>query len=150
MLLDHNYLMILDIDNFKSINDRYGHSVGDIALTAFARHLRSNMRKGDTAIRWGGEEFVVIYRGLDDEDAMWQVVTRLLTQPIVIPDLPAPITFSAGIIRIRDYLSVADAITLADELLYHVKQHGKHNIAYYHRQKIRLVRRTPAASSPAA
>ncbi|WP_310597459.1 GGDEF domain-containing protein [Aeromonas aquatica] len=140
MLLDHNYLMILDIDNFKSINDRYGHAVGDIALTAFAHHLRSNMRKGDTAIRWGGEEFVVIYRGLDDEDAMWQVVTRLLTQPIAIPDLPAPITFSAGIIRIRDYLSVAEAVTLADELLYHVKQRGKHNIAYRQGLEIRLVK----------
>lgn len=150
MLLDHNYLMILDIDNFKSINDRHGHAVGDIALTAFAHHLRNNTRKGDTAIRWGGEEFVVIYRGLDDEDAMWQVVARLLAQPVVIPELPTPITFSAGVIRIRDYLSVAEAVTLADELLYHVKQHGKHNIAYYHRQKIRMVRRMPGSSSPTA
>lgn len=149
MLLDHDYLMILDIDNFKSINDIHGHGVGDIALAAFARHLRGNMRKGDTAIRWGGEEFVAVYRGLDDEDAMWQMVTRLLAQPIKIDELPAPLTFSAGIIRIRDYLSVTEAVTLADELLYHVKQHGKHNIAYYHRQKIRLVR-TPATPSSAA
>ncbi|MNH07897.1 putative diguanylate cyclase YdaM [compost metagenome] len=124
--------------------------MGDIALTAFAHHLRNNTRKGDTAIRWGGEEFVVIYRGLDDEDAMWQVVARLLAQPVVIPELPTPITFSAGVIRIRDYLSVAEAVTLADELLYHVKQHGKHNIAYYHRQKIRMVRRMPGSSSPTA
>lgn len=140
LLQDHDYLMVLDIDDFKSINDNHGHRVGDIALTAFARHLRSNIRKGDTAIRWGGEEFVTVYRGLGDEVAMWQMVTRLLAQPIRIDELPSPITFSAGIIRIRDYLAVADAVTLADELLYHVKQHGKHNIAYRQGKEIRLVR----------
>lgn len=72
LLQDHDYLMVLDIDNFKSINDNHGHRVGDIALAAFAHHLRSNIRKGDTAIRWGGEEFVTVYRGLGDEVAMWR------------------------------------------------------------------------------
>jgi diguanylate cyclase (GGDEF)-like protein len=150
LLQEHDYLMILDIDNFKAINDNYGHGVGDLALAAFARHLHHNIRKGDTAIRWGGEEFIALYKGLDDEEAVRHAVTRLLAQPLRIAQLPAPITFSAGIIRIRDYLTVADAVALADELLYHVKQHGKHNIAFYHGQAIELIRADDVPVQPAS
>lgn len=140
LLKEYDFLMLLDIDNFKSINDTHGHGVGDIALVAFARHLTTNMRKGDKAIRWGGEEFIILYKGLNDRASMRQAVTRLLASQLQIPELPAPITFSAGVIRIRDYLTVAEATDLADALLYHVKQHGKHNIAYYQGQEIRLIR----------
>ena len=73
-------------------------------------------------------------------DHLRQTVARLLASQLQIPELPAPITFSAGVIRIRDYLTVAEATDLADALLYHVKQHGKHNIAYYQGQEIRLIR----------
>ncbi|MFM5164812.1 GGDEF domain-containing protein [Aeromonas rivipollensis] len=140
LLKEYDFLMLLDIDNFKSINDTHGHGVGDIALVAFARHLTANMRKGDKAIRWGGEEFIILYKGLNDRASMRQAVARLLASQLQIPELPAPITFSAGVIRIRDYLTVAEATDLADALLYHVKQHGKHNIAYYQGQEIRLIR----------
>ncbi|MNF65650.1 Diguanylate cyclase YdeH [compost metagenome] len=149
LLQEHNYLMLLDIDNFKSINDTHGHGVGDLALAAFARHLTTNMRKGDKAIRWGGEEFIVLYKGLNDEASMRQTVARLLASQLVIPELPAPITFSAGIIRIRDYLTVAEATDLADALLYHVKQHGKHNIAFYSGQSIGLIRPLEMQGQPA-
>ena len=140
LLKEYDFLMLLDIDNFKSINDTHGHGVGDLALVAFARHLTTNMRKGDKAIRWGGEEFIILYKGLNDRASMRQAVTRLLASQLQIPELPAPITFSAGVIRIRDYLTAAEATDLADALLYHVKQHGKHNIAYYQGQEIRLIR----------
>lgn len=140
LLKEYDFLMLLDIDNFKSINDTHGHGVGDLALVAFARHLTTNMRKGDKAIRWGGEEFIILYKGLNDRASMRQAVTRLLASQLQIPELPAPITFSAGVIRIRDYLTVAEATDLADALLYHVKQHDKHNIAYYQGQEIRLIR----------
>ncbi len=142
LLQEYDFLMLLDIDNFKSINDTHGHGVGDLALVAFARHLTTNMRKGDKAIRWGGEEFIILYKGLNDRASMRQTVARLLASQLQIPELPAPITFSAGVIRIRDYLTVAEATDLADALLYHVKQHGKHNIAYYQGQEIRLIRDT--------
>lgn len=122
--------MILDIDNFKSVNDTHGHGVGDLALVAFANHLKTNIRKGDVAIRWGGEEFIVLFKGMDDDKMMHHSAARLLERPLRIPELPAPITFSAGVTRIRDYLTVAEAVQLADDLLYHVKQHGKRNIAY--------------------
>ncbi|MFB2863827.1 GGDEF domain-containing protein [Aeromonas sp. MdU4] len=143
ILHEHDYLMLLDIDNFKSINDRHGHTVGDAALAAFAQHLRHNLRKVDSAIRWGGEEFLVLFRGMEDDEMMIHSAARLLDRPLRIPELPAPITFSAGVIRIRDYLTVTEAVHLADELLYHVKQHGKHNIACYEGKTIRLIRPLP-------
>ncbi|MGU5699660.1 GGDEF domain-containing protein [Aeromonas allosaccharophila] len=143
LLHEHDYLMILDIDNFKSINDLHGHSIGDAALIAFARHLKGSIRKIDTAIRWGGEEFIVLFQGMEDDEMMIHSAERLLNAPLQIPELPAPITFSAGVIRIRDYLTVTEAVHLADELLYHVKQHGKHNIACYEGKAIRLIRPLP-------
>ncbi|KXU80369.1 GGDEF domain-containing protein [Aeromonas enteropelogenes] len=152
-LHEHDYLMLLDIDNFKSINDIYGHNAGDQALAAFARHLEDNTRKIDSAIRWGGEEFIVLFKGMGDDDMMRHSAARLLAKPLAIPALPPPITFSAGIIRIRDYLTVSEAVHLADELLYHVKQHGKHNIAWYEGQEIRLIREPsaqPASADEAA
>ncbi len=148
LLREHDYLMILDIDNFKSVNDTHGHRVGDLALVAFANHLKTNIRKGDVAIRWGGEEFIVLFKGMDDDKMMHRSAARLLERPLHIPELPAPITFSAGVTRIRDYLTVAEAVQLADDLLYHVKQHGKRNIAYYQGQTIRLVRDPGADSAP--
>ena len=147
LLQQHDYLMILDIDNFKSVNDLHGHGVGDIALIAFARHLQENIRKGDCAIRWGGEEFIALYKGLGNEVGMRHAAARLLEQPLQIPQLPNPITFSAGIIHIHEYMTVPNAITLADELLYHVKQHGKHNIAYHQEQGIALIRATDAQAT---
>lgn len=143
LLHEHDYLMILDIDNFKSINDLHGHSIGDAALIAFARHLKGSIRKIDTAIRWGGEEFIVLFQGMEDDEMMIHSAERLLNASLQIPELPAPITFSAGVIRIRDYLTVTEAVHLADELLYHVKQHGKHNIACYEGNTIRLIRPLP-------
>lgn len=146
LLHEHDYLMILDIDNFKSINDRYGHAVGDLALMAFSRHIKGSIRKVDTAIRWGGEEFVLLFKGMEDDEMMLHSAGRLLDRPLRIPELPTPITFSAGVIRIRDYLTVTEAVHLADELLYHVKQHGKHNIACYTGKEIRLIRPLPDAT----
>ncbi|TNI77263.1 GGDEF domain-containing protein [Aeromonas sobria] len=143
LLHEHDYLMILDIDNFKSINDRYGHAIGDLALIAFSRHIKGSIRKVDTAIRWGGEEFVLLFKGMEDDEMMIHSAGRLLDRPLLIPELPTPITFSAGVIRIRDYLTVTEAVHLADELLYHVKQHGKHNIACYEGTTIRLIRPLP-------
>ncbi|MGL5089771.1 MAG: GGDEF domain-containing protein [Aeromonas sobria] len=143
LLHEHDYLMILDIDNFKSINDRYGHAIGDLALIAFSRHIKGSIRKVDTAIRWGGEEFVLLFKGMEDDEMMVHSAGRLLDRPLLIPELPTPITFSAGVIRIRDYLTVTEAVHLADELLYHVKQHGKHNIACYEGTTIRLIRPLP-------
>ncbi|MGQ7249653.1 sensor domain-containing diguanylate cyclase [Halomonas sp. V046] len=63
------HLVLLDIDHFKAINDRYGHLVGDGVLKLLARRIRSELRVGDGLVRVGGEEFAVLMRNLDDDDA---------------------------------------------------------------------------------
>jgi two-component system, chemotaxis family, response regulator WspR len=60
---------LFDLDHFKQINDRHGHDAGDTVLVEVAQRLRQTIRTGDAAMRWGGEEFLVVARGLDPEDA---------------------------------------------------------------------------------
>src|SRR5690606_31437521 len=62
-------LMICDIDHFKSINDTFGHAAGDLALQVCSRIIQSNVRQSDVAVRWGGEEFLVILPDCDLEAA---------------------------------------------------------------------------------
>ncbi|WP_421321485.1 GGDEF domain-containing protein [Aeromonas veronii] len=139
ILHKYDYLMILDVDNFKAVNDQYGHNIGDKVLASFAANLKLNTRKVDIAIRWGGEEFIVLYRGITDQDMMTYIAGRLLEKPLHIDELPTPITFSAGIVRIRDYMDIHELTKLADELLYYVKKNGKNNIAYYDKDAIKLM-----------
>ncbi|MGL6366004.1 GGDEF domain-containing protein [Aeromonas jandaei] len=139
ILHKYDYLMILDVDNFKAVNDQYGHNIGDKVLASFAANLKLNTRKVDIAIRWGGEEFIVLYRGITDQDMMTYIAGRLLEKPLHIDELPTPITFSAGIVRIRDYMDIHELTKLADELLYYVKKNGKNNIAYYDKDAINLM-----------
>lgn len=68
-------LVLIDVDNFKSINDTYGHNVGDRVLQQFAEILRSNTRNSDIVARWGGEEFAVIL-----PKRMWKRLIKLLIE----------------------------------------------------------------------
>lgn len=120
------YVLMMDIDNFKSINDSYGHDVGDKVLVAFANHLKNHVRNDDIICRWGGEEFVVLYRAGIDEKSIQEIVRRLLTSPVVIPDLQLNVTFSGGLVKMQR--DVSSSICAADKLLYDVKRNGKNNI----------------------
>ena len=79
---------LLDLDHFKQINDRYGHEAGDVVLIEIARRIRTGMRATDVALRWGGEEFLVIGRGHGEASSM-KLAQRLLTsigcEPIRLP-----------------------------------------------------------------
>ena len=63
-------MLLLDIDHFKHVNDTYGHPAGDLVLRAFADRLRAELRAGDIAGRWGGEEFLVIMPRTDLDGAL--------------------------------------------------------------------------------
>jgi diguanylate cyclase (GGDEF)-like protein len=82
-------LFLIDIDGFKSINDRYGHGAGDAVLRQFAARLKACFREQDDIVRWGGEEFLVIARGLDFEDAArlaMRVREQVAAEPFVLDD----------------------------------------------------------------
>jgi len=127
-------ITIVDIDHFKSINDRWGHAVGDRALVEVARRLTEAVRASDVVLRWGGEEFLVFAPGVpaDQIDAM---VERLLTSvsatPVDCGDVQVPVRISAGTVPLplcdfpETQFSWEKALQLADRALYHAKTHGR-------------------------
>jgi diguanylate cyclase (GGDEF)-like protein len=125
-------LMILDIDHFKSINDTYGHAIGDEVLKAFAAVFRDSLRNVDSVCRFGGEEFVAILPDTDIQHAM--EVAQRLRQNVEASTLPVEgkqlkYTISIGLTRLleRDTL-VSELILRADEALYHSKNTGRNRV----------------------
>ena len=119
-------LLMIDIDDFKQINDTYGHSAGDAVLRQFAALLKANVRKDDIAVRWGGEEFLLILPGADKADA-YRFADRFRAAVerhrfADRGDLP-PVTVSIGVTAAAASSLDLDALTkLADEALYRAKQ----------------------------
>jgi len=120
---------IIDLDHFKTINDRCGHAAGDYVLREFARLSRGSLRAGDILGRWGGEEFLLV---LPDTtlDAALASVERLRTLALAIQvpaaDVPVRVTFSAGLATTGDGArSLDEVIARADAALYEAKNEGR-------------------------
>jgi len=122
-------LLMMDIDHFKTINDTYGHKVGDNALQALAGVLRRTNRQTDTIARFGGDEFACILPNTDVSDAK-ELSTRL-HKAISQLTFECSITISIGIsVRTTDMpISCADALKRADNGLYAAKQAGRNTTA---------------------
>ena len=119
---------LLDIDHFKSINDRYSHSVGDAVLRAIASYLRSHTRQVDVVARYGGEEFAVIYVATTLEDAA--TACDALRNGIAEMDWSAVandlrVTVSIGVAAAHEVTSVVAMMGLADGRLYAAKASGR-------------------------
>jgi diguanylate cyclase len=124
-------LCLLDVDNFKKLNDRFGHDVGDGALVHLAKVARANMRPSDTLARYGGEEFVILMpdTGLDDGiEAMVRLQRELTKTFFLSGNEKILITFSAGIAQLQAGESGADAIRRADRAMYLAKRAGKNRV----------------------
>lgn len=121
-------LGLLDIDNFKKLNDTLGHGAGDQALKALADHVKKSLRPIDVVARYGGEEFVVILPGTPVGEAQ-QVLTRLqrsLSGSLFMHEAePVFVTFSAGVTTYRLGERIEEALERADEALYEAKRTGK-------------------------
>lgn len=122
---------VIDIDHFKKINDQYGHDAGDVALRCVAEYLRSNMKGRDLICRWGGEEFVVIFRHTSLKNAI-KVLTQISDEARVgsirYGASTFRIAFSAGVIQMRDRSEFQRCLNQADQLLYQAKENGRDRI----------------------
>ena len=117
----------LDIDQFKSINDTYGHQTGDQVILAVADALRATFRSNDVMIRLGGDEFGVYAVGIIDRNMGRTIISRLFEriQNIQVPDLPrGKISISAGAVihTETDAASFADLYSGADKAMYRSKK----------------------------
>lgn len=123
-------LLMFDIDNFKNINDTYGHSVGDEALRHFAMAISKKIRDVDIFGRLGGEEFSLLLCG-DDVDAV-QTAERLREDiselKIDTPQGPLQFTTSIGVAHLKNETMIDELIQLADKALYEAKQKGRNRV----------------------
>jgi diguanylate cyclase (GGDEF)-like protein len=140
-------VLLLDIDRFKGVNDKYGHPVGDVAIKAVAGVLQETVRGTDFVARYGGEEFAVGMIETDVKGAAMiaERLRRIMEQTVVtrVMDGPLQVTLSIGVAAFpEDTQSKEDLVALADEALYHAKRSG--------RNRVSLVRQAKEAPQPAA
>ncbi len=130
---DHLALFMFDIDNFKTVNDDYGHAEGDIVLNKVAE-LVENMIGSDNVLgRWGGDEFLCIFRGYTIErakaaaDEIREAIKKLDLKPV------KGVTISGGVaeIRLKIYDKRNDMLIRADKALYHSKNNGRDQVNVY-------------------
>ena len=123
-------LMMVDIDNFKQINDRRGHIVGDKALQRMASILTSTFRQGDIICRLGGDEFLVFAKGLSDRASISRRMNRLLGS--LRSDTDQPLVSSAGVtlVRQKDF-QYTRCLQEVDIALYRSKKGGKDMFSFY-------------------
>ena len=124
------YFIMFDLDNFKQVNDKYGHLVGDEFLKSVGSALKGIFRKSDVIGRFGGDEFFMIipYEGAEDINVIHDRVNRLLMNVSNSFNIDPAVSSSAGGIKIdenRSNLNILDIIKIADENLYKSKLDGK-------------------------
>jgi len=127
-------LILIDIDDFKKINDTYGHAFGDKVLQELGNFLRRNIRRTDLVFRWGGEEFLILMKGLAIEDA-YLVANRLretIPYCINIPPYGSGIVkISAGVDGAPPYVYLNDLFERVDKALYAAKFRGKNQVCTF-------------------
>lgn len=126
-----NWLAVIDIDHFKSINDRYGHLYGDEVLLLLANIMRSAFRGYDKLFRFGGEEFVIVVKFLSEKDAIHTLERfRKTVAEYRFPQV-TQVTVSIGFVEIQSDDIPSRILGMADDALYHAKNHGRNQICFY-------------------
>ncbi|MBU1424758.1 MAG: GGDEF domain-containing protein [Gammaproteobacteria bacterium] len=121
-------IVMVDIDLFKQVNDRYGHLVGDEVLVAFSRLMESMMRQGDLIGRFGGEEFLLVLPMTDAAEATQlaqRIHARLASAPLVDQPAMLVVTASFGVAQIRNGESIDDWLQRSDQAMYRAKESGR-------------------------
>lgn len=124
----NDVLLMLDIDYFKSINDQFGHEMGDSILISLTQHLAAMLRKEDVLMRWGGEEFLLILRQVAPSQ-LDTLVNKILQRIQANPVANIPLSVSGGLVVITDPKAELETqINHADHLLYQAKAAGRGQI----------------------
>ncbi len=124
---DDGAVIFVDLDRFKSVNDTYGHAVGDIVLVEIANRLRWACRPGDLVARLGGDEFAILIRS-GGKDVAEVVARRLLdsiAKPLHLDVGPAQVTASVGVAGLSTSVELAAALASADAAMFEAKQRGR-------------------------
>ena len=128
-------LLLLDLDNFKPINDSLGHAAGDAVLQEVATRLRDTTRDGDLVARLGGDEFIVVLSGMDNRNEIDRFCARLISllqQPITFDSQPLHVGASIGVAQTRTQgFDAGELIRCADIALYQAKADGKNTWRYF-------------------
>lgn len=132
-------LAMLDIDDFKNVNDTFGHAAGDIVLKEFGTIISGVSRLGeDFAFRYGGEEFAILSHGnseVEIESYLKRLLSIIRNLNISYKNQKISFTFSAGISVINHQINAEQLVRYADSALYYAKTNGKNQIAIYNRIK---------------
>lgn len=128
-------ILLLDIDRFKSLNDNFGHTVGDEIVIEAARRVQGTLREGDVCGRWGGDEFVVLINDCDLaalQSAALRVLNAFRTRPFVRSDgVRVRLTTSVGAYLLTPADSLESAIGCADLALYAAKEGGRNRLTVF-------------------
>lgn len=125
-------LAYIDIDNFKKVNDNFGHAVGDELLKAFVETIKLHIRKTDVVARLGGDEFAILFPNTDQEGIKVVILKIQETVKKLLEEKQFPITFSMGVVTFATLPSQSDElIKVADNLMYTVKSEGKNAVRYF-------------------
>ncbi|MHB8100249.1 MAG: GGDEF domain-containing response regulator [Sulfuricurvum sp.] len=121
-------VIMMDIDYFKEVNDRFGHLVGDTVLQSVAEVMRKNTRQEDTAVRFGGEEFVLILNECALENALIKAESIRKEIELLQPN-GINITASFGVVQLSDLVNTYDdLLKCADSALYQAKENGRNTV----------------------
>ncbi len=130
-------IAMVDIDYFKRFNDDFGHRVGDVTLQKVATVLRNAVRGEDVVYRYGGEEFVIVFADVGEEEAVAlaeRVRTAVESTPLTGDQLEpvGPITVSIGLALLPGHgLDLAELIDIADRTMYQSKQSGRNRVTLW-------------------
>jgi diguanylate cyclase (GGDEF)-like protein len=123
----------LDIDNFKLVNDTFGHEVGDKVLKILAETIQSNFRRHDFLGRWGGEEFVIVFSDVNRDGLMIaseKIRNLVAASSLRLSDHDLKITISIGATVVTEDDTPESIITRADQLMYSSKRNGKNIVTF--------------------